>query len=421
MKEFIRRLIPYKLFHQIQPYYHYSLTFLAAMLNGFPARKIKIIGITGTKGKTTSTEIINAILETAGFKTAIASTWRFKIADKSERNLLKMSMPGGPYLQGFIKRAVSAGCQYLILEMTSEGVKLFRHKFVDLDALLFTNISPEHIEAHGSFENYLQAKLKLAEALADSTKPNRLIVVNGDDREASKFLAKKIGHKISFQLKDAEPYELKANGLSFSFDQQKIETKLLGLFNLYNLLGSATLAKHLGISTLDIKKALENFTGVRGRMEKIASGSKKQNFEIIVDYAHTADSMEKVYKVFAKQNKICVFGATGGGRDKWKRPAMGKVAGENCDHIIITNDDPYDEDPIKIMKEVAEGVKKDYRLIPDRRQAIRAGLEMATKDSIVIITGKGTDPWLMGTHGSKIAWDDAEVAREELIKVLNNK
>ena len=203
MKERLRRLIPLKLFRSLQPWYHYGLTFLAAALNGFPARKIKIIGITGTKGKTTSTEIISAILEQAGYKTAIASTWRFKVADKSQRNLLKMSMPGGPYLQRLIKQAVNAGCQYLILEMTSEGTKLFRHKFVDLDALLFTNISPEHIESHGSFENYLQAKLKLADALADSTKPNRMIVSNADDREAYKFLAKKIGHKIPFQLKDA--------------------------------------------------------------------------------------------------------------------------------------------------------------------------------------------------------------------------
>ncbi|MEK7091738.1 MAG: UDP-N-acetylmuramyl-tripeptide synthetase [Patescibacteria group bacterium] len=421
MKERLRRFIPIKLFHQLQPWYHYGLTFLAAIFNGFPARKIKIIGITGTKGKTTSTEIVSAILEQAGYKTAIASTWRFKVADKSQRNLLKMSMPGGPYLQRFIKQAVSAGCQYLILEMTSEGTKLFRHKFVDLDALLFTNISPEHIESHGSFENYLQAKLKLADALADSTKPNRMIVANADDREACKFLAKKIGHKVPFQLKDAEPYELKATGLSFTFGGQTINAKLLGLFNLYNLLGAATLTKNLGVSTADIKKAIENFAGVRGRLEKISSGNKKQNFEVIVDYAHTADSLAKVYQIFAAKPKICVLGNTGGGRDKWKRPEMGRIAGENCQQVIITNEDPYDEDPLKIMKEVATGVKKDYRLIPDRRQAIRAGLEVATKGSVVIISGKGTDPWLMGPHGSKIAWDDAEVTREELVKVLNNK
>ena len=181
------------------------------------------------------------------------------------------------------------------------------------------------------------------------------------------------------------------------------------------------MTKNLGVSTDDIKKAIENFAGVRGRLEKISSGNKKQNFEVIVDYAHTADSLAKVYQIFAAKPKICVLGNTGGGRDKWKRPEMGRIAGENCQQVIITNEDPYDEDPLKIMKEVAAGVKKDYRLIPDRRQAIRSAIEATTKGSVVIITGKGTDPFIMGPRGSKIAWDDAEVAREELAKVLNNR
>jgi UDP-N-acetylmuramoyl-L-alanyl-D-glutamate--2,6-diaminopimelate ligase len=418
MKNTLRRLIPLKLFRSLQPYYHYSLTFFSALWYGLPARKIKIIGVTGTKGKTTSTEIISAILEEAGFKTAIASTWRFKINQESERNLLKMSMPGGPLLQNFIRRAVLAGCQYLILEMTSEGAKLWRHKFIDLDALLFTNISPEHIEAHGSFEKYLQAKLDFAKALERSSKADKFIVANGDDREAGRFLATKVGHKICYQLKKVEPYAVTPEGVRFTFDGQLIQTKLLGLFNLYNLLGAASVAKQLGVSTNIIKKALTKFSGVRGRLEKIESDSKKQNFQVIVDYAHTADSLEKVFQTFPDQRLICVFGATGGGRDKWKRPAMGKVAGQYCDQIIITNDDPYDEDPLKIMYEVAAGVGKDYRIVPDRREAIYEGLLAATPNAVVIIAGKGTDPYLMGPRGTKQAWDDASIAKEELDRVL---
>ncbi|MEK7120458.1 MAG: Mur ligase family protein, partial [Patescibacteria group bacterium] len=174
----IKKILPEKLFKFFQPTYHYLLSFAGALFYGFPSRKIKVITVTGTKGKSTSVEMINTIFEEAGYQTAVASTIRFKIKSKSQRNLYKMTMPGRFVMQKFLRDALKVKCDFAIIEMTSEGVKQFRHKFIYLDALLFTNISPEHIESHGSFEKYLKAKLKIAEALNNSPKKDKWLVVN---------------------------------------------------------------------------------------------------------------------------------------------------------------------------------------------------------------------------------------------------
>ena len=183
----IERFIPKKLYEFLQPAYHYSLALAGALFYGFPGRKIKVIGITGTKGKTSTAEILSAILEEAGYSTAIISTLRFKIGKTEERNLFKMTMPGRGFVQKMLRRAVSAKCDFAIIEMTSEGAKFYRHKFTYPNAAIFTNISPEHIESHGSYEKYLSAKLKIAEELSRSPKKSKIIVVNADDKEHLKF------------------------------------------------------------------------------------------------------------------------------------------------------------------------------------------------------------------------------------------
>ncbi|MBU1179045.1 UDP-N-acetylmuramoyl-L-alanyl-D-glutamate--2,6-diaminopimelate ligase [Patescibacteria group bacterium] len=423
---FIKSLIPKKLFEFFQPTYHWLLAFLAALIYRFPSRKIFVVGVTGTKGKTSVLEIMSAILEQAGYKTALVSTLRFKIGKESERNEKKMTTPGRFFLQRFLRRAAKEKCQYALLEMTSQGVSQFRHKFIGLDAVIFTNLSLEHIEAHGSFEKYKEAKLKLFEVLEKSYKKKKVIIVNGDDKNAVQFLDFKADEKWVYGLNSPTekiniPYALYPSsyilnkfGIKFVVDAKEFNSGLLGEFNLYNILAAAAFVRSQAVGWGDIKIALENFKGIPGRVEFVEEG---QDFKVVVDYAHTPDSLEKLYEVFQTSRKICVLGAAGGGRDKWKRAEMGKIAAACCDEVILTNEDPYDESPKKIVEDIAEGIKKSpfkYKMIINRREAIAEALKIAKTGDTVLITGKGTDPWIMGPKGTKIEWDDREVVREEL-------
>ena len=299
--------------------------------------------------------------------------------------------------------------------MTSEGARQFRHKFIDFDALIFTNLSPEHIESHGSFENYKDAKLSIAHALASSKKRPRIIVANADNQYANEFLSVDADTKTTYSLKDAEPYTLEKDSTTFTFMGSPLHAYLSGSFNLSNMLAGISFARMIGITPEVIRRALEKFHGIRGRVERVNAG---QDFDVIIDYAHTTDSLEKVYGVFQDSRKICVLGGTGGGRDSWKRPAMGGIACAHCDEIILTNEDPYDEDPQKIVSEIMGGIEAGRaEIIMDRREAIAHALSLAKTGDAVIITGKGTDPYIMGPNGTKTEWDDAAIAREELTKL----
>ena len=179
------------------------------------------------------------------------------------------------------------------------------------------------------------------------------------------------------------------------------------------------MAEAFGVGLQSIRKALADFHGVRGRVERVTIG-EKQTFDVIVDYAHTTDSLSKLYETFQESRKICVLGSTGGGRDKWKRKDMGAIAEKFCDDIILTNEDPYDEDPMKIIKDVQAGItEKQAQVIVDRREAIRTAISLAQTGDTVLITGKGTDPCICGPNGTKLPWDDATVAKEELEKILS--
>jgi len=409
----IEKVIPKSVYRHAQPLYHYGLAFAGALWNRFPSRKVKVIAITGTKGKSSTTEILNAILEEAGFKTALSNTIRFKIGDESKENLYKMSMPGRFFVQGFLRRAVDAGCDYAVMEMTSQGALLFRNRFIELDAFVLTNISPEHIEAHGSYENYINSKLSICKALEDSHKRSRTIIVNIDDEESPRFLACISDSKMTYSLRDAAPYEILKEGLVFSMNGRRVTSPLSGLFNLYNIMAAITAARDQGVSDDIIIRAVEKFGTIAGRVQKIAAG---QAFDVVVDYAHTADSLEKFYKVFAGPTKrICVLGGTGGGRDTWKRKEIGRIADAYCDEIILTDEDPYDEDPRKIVSDIKAGIKTHTPTIEmDRRKAIRLAIAHAKPGDAVLITGKGTDPYIMLAGGKKMVWSDAQVAREEL-------
>ncbi|MBI3074645.1 MAG: hypothetical protein HYY92_00285 [Parcubacteria group bacterium] len=421
----IKYVIPTALFRALAPMYHFLLAFLSALYYGFPSRKILVVAVTGTNGKTTVTELVNAILEEAGYMMALSNTLRFKVGRESVVNVFKMTMPGRFFLQRFLREAVNATCRYAVIELTSEGARQSRHLFIALDALIFTNLTPEHVESHGSFENYRDAKRKLARALASSGKPKKYIVANIDDAEGKNFLriaGRGGAERIPYALSHVE------------------------------LLAAAAFARSQGVSVATIKRAIEKFKGTPGRVEKVelpaSSGARqRQNFSVYVDYAHTPDALENLYGTFPAARKICVLGACGGGRDKWKRPELGRIAAEHCDEIILTNEDPYDEDPQGIINEIAEGVlgnskfssgggsasggqipnsppKEDpppadkFFKILDREKAIEEGIRRAKAGDVVLITGKGTDPYIMGPNGTKIPWNDAEVARSALKKML---
>ena len=388
IKDFIRQLIPDFLIK----IYHYKLALLGAIVFGFPSRGLIVIGVTGTSGKSSTVNFLTGILEEAGNKVASISTIRFKIGEKEWENKYKMTMPGRFVIQKFLRQAKNAGCKYVVLEVTSQGVEQFRHKFINFDTAVFTNLSREHIESHGGFENYRNAKLKFFRAVRN------MHIINADDKNAKYFLDIPANKKIIFSLNDAKNINFKL--------------RVLGEFNVQNALAAICVAKAYGVEENVFKKALERTEGIPGRMEIVF-----KNPLVIIDYAHTPEQLESAYKSLRERPLICVLGSCGGGRDKFKRPMLGKIAKQYCKKIIITNEDPYDEDPMEIINEVASGAEGVAQKIPDRRDAIKTALKMAAPPDTVIITGKGSEPWMCVKNNKKIPWDDRKVAREELAKM----
>lgn len=415
----IEKITPRKVYRLFQPVYHFLLAGISTARYLQPSRHIYVIGVTGTKGKSSTAEFVNAVLEASNKKTALLSTIRLKIGNESAPNRYKMTMPGRFIIQKFLHDAVKATCEYAVLEMTSEGARFYRHLGIQLDALIFTNLSPEHIESHGSFEKYKQAKLRLVKHLAKSSKPHRISIANIDGKHGYSFLIHTVDKNISYSIKDVKILSETKNDTIISYKDTNITVPLPGKFNVANALAAIKLGEELAIPIDTIKKGIESLARIRGRVEKIDCG---QDFTVIVDYAHTDDSLRKLYEVFSSTKKIAVLGACGGGRDAWKRPVLGKIADEMCDEIIVTNEDPYDEDIMKIINEVSSGVTSHTPIkILNRRDAIYHALTLASPGDVVLITGKGTDPYIMGPNNTKEAWDDAQVAREELQKLQNSK
>lgn len=411
----IEKLIPKKVYRFFQPAYHFLLAATGAVMYRFPSRNIYVIGVTGTKGKSSTCEFLNSVLEASGKKTAILSTIRFKVGDETRPNKYKMTMPGRFFTQKFLRQAVEARCDFAIIEMTSEGARFFRHLGVEMDALIFTNLSPEHIESHGSFTKYKRAKLRLVQRLAKSRKPVRMSIANIDNEHAPSFLIYLVEKNIGYSLKHANILSETGTESVIEWRGEKITIPVPGKFNISNAIAALTFAREVGLPLAKTKEGIESLSLIRGRVERVEAG---QDFIVIVDYAHTDDSLRKLYETFPTSRKIAVLGSTGGGRDSWKRPVLGKIADEYCSEIIITNEDPYDEDPMKIIHEVASGVTTHTPIIIlDRREAIAHALSLANTGDTVLISGKGTDPYIMGPNGTKIPWDDATVAREELEKL----
>jgi len=422
-----KKLIPARIFTFFQPVYHFLFAFGAALFYGFPSRRLSVIGVTGTKGKTTVVELAHKVLEEGGAKVASLSSLRFKIGESEVKNDKKMTMPGRMFVQKFLHEAVKQKCKYAILEITSEGIKQFRHRFINFSAAVMTNIAPEHLETHGGFEKYLRAKLDLFWRLPKKG----VAIINYDDPLGIRFSAStaapkvfydKNGLKFNGQVFQVRGVNINEKGVEFEINGQTVYSKLLGEFNFYNILAVLALGTSQHLAFEKMAQVIAAVSVIPGRMEFI----QEEPFKIVVDYAHTPDSLRKVYAVlcepvtsnqlFPKRKLICVLGAAGGGRDKWKRPEFGKIAAEFCDEIILTNEDPYDENPISILEQIETGFSpiRNYKKVIDRREAINKALSLAQSGDTVVITGKGAEPWIMGPHSEKIPWDDREVIREEL-------
>jgi UDP-N-acetylmuramoyl-L-alanyl-D-glutamate--2,6-diaminopimelate ligase len=403
--------------------YHFFWAWVGASVHRKPSKKLFVIGVTGTKGKTTTLELLNAILETAGKRTALLSSLRIKIADESRKNETGNSMPGHGYVQKLLRDATHAGCNYALVEVTSQAVVQHRHRFISWNMGVMTNLAPEHIEAHGSFEKYREAKLDF---LRYVIKKGGKVFLNRDDKNFGFFSsALAEGRPLAYSKDD----ESLRNYFSKMEPEQTAREQtppkfLLSNFNAENVAVAVAIAKELGIPNQFVEEALVNFAGVPGRMEFIKEGT----YTAIVDYAHTPDSLEAAYRAvkpapnatYRDPKLICVLGAAGGGRDTWKRPAMGTIASDYCDEIILTNEDPYDEDPQKIIKEVRSGILggepnlANVYEIPDRAEAIKKAISLMHDGDVVIGTGKGSEDWIHIARGRKIRWSERDAFEDAL-------
>jgi UDP-N-acetylmuramoyl-L-alanyl-D-glutamate--2,6-diaminopimelate ligase len=285
---------------------------------------------------------------------------------------------------------------------------------------VFTNLSPEHIESHGSYEAYADAKYEIGRALVRSRKRPRTVIANSEDREGARYLALPVEKKLAFSLKRHEPWDTSESGGRFTFEGQEIAVKLPGEFSLNNALAAAEVARAFGLDATSIQKGIANVTSIPGRVEAVDGG---QEFAVVVDYALTPKALEALYKTYGSRKKICIFGSAGGGRDAWKRPVLGKIAEAHCDRVILTNDIAYDEPPRDIVDDIARGMNTKPEIILDRRAAIRRGLEIAQRhpsrgEVAVLITGMGIDTEITAANGKKMPWSDAKIAREELAKLM---
>ena len=333
-----------------------------------------------------------------------------------------MTMPGRYFAQKFLRRAVDAGCSHAVMEMTSEGAAQYRHKYIDIDALLFTNLTPEHIESHGSFAKYKAAKLRLAQAVADSPKRPRTLVANVDDEHGQDFLDYAVEKILPYRLSNLTLHSLQKDSVTMVIDNVTIRVPLVGVFNVYNTLAAITYARSIGITLESIRDSLAKLPPVAGRVEQFRAPTGAKQITVVVDYAHTPDSLTQFYQAFPDKYKIGVLGNTGGGRDTWKRPEMGAVAERYCDQIILTNEDPYDENPRQIVEQMRNGMSEDasVQIIMDRRAAIKTAIALCPVGGYVLVSGKGTDPYIMGPNGTKQEWSDAAVVQELLAELMTN-
>lgn len=412
-------------------FYHKLVAIFAALWYRFPANKLRVVAVTGTKGKSTTVHFLASILKAAGYRVGVASTIHFQIGDAIWPNETKQTTQGRFRLQHLLSQMVRIRCDFAILEVTSHALVQSRLWGVNVDTAVLTNIQRDHIEYHGSFENYLHAKGLLFAHLGRAERKHGLqktAVLPSEEPHLAYFEAFPVDRKISYGSKgivNARDTVLFADGSRFTLKvpnaELSVRLKLPGDFNIQNALAAAAAALSFGVALPIIAKGLESETEIPGRLEPIRSG---QPFTVIVDYAHTPESLEKVLsllKPLTRGRLFLVFGATGGGRDKAKRPDMGRAAERYADFIVVTDDDPYTEPRMQIIEQVAQGIQRkegeNFWMIRDRLQAIRLALSLAQEHDTVLIAGKGCESVQM-IGNERIPWDDRNVVREILGRKL---
>ena len=417
-------------------FFHWLIAFLSYWYYGRPSRKLIVIGVTGTKGKSTTSRLIASVLEKGGFKVGLFSTVEFQIADKRWFNDKKMTMLGRGQIQKMLRDMVKAGCTHVVVETSSEGILQYRHYGLNYDLCVFTNIGSEHSERHGGYENLRNDKGKMFAALKSAYRKRlggvsipKTIVVNGDDKEAGFYLGFEANVKLAYTFTGATYTETESiiakkidgDDHSFLIGSEKYSMGIIGDFNVYNGLAAAVVGKCFNVKYEAIQNALQSITLIPGRMEFIEEG---QPFKVVVDYAHEPMSLTALFNSLRKMTTgriISVVGSDGGGRDKLKRGTMGNIAGKFTDIVVITDVNCYDENPAEIAEMLARGAraagkrdKVDLFVELDRHAAIRAALRTALAGDTVAITAKGTEPFIAVANGKKIPWDDRKVARELL-------
>lgn len=390
----------------------------------YPARRLRVIGVTGTNGKTTTTYLIRSILLRAGYKVGLVGTIQSLIGDRALP--VKNTTPDVVELQALLAQMADAGMDYVVMEVSSHALALERISGIEFDTGVFTNVSRDHLDFHETFDNYIAAKAELFRLLSapGAVKQGKAAVINADDAVAAVMLENAACRRMTYGVKNpadltARDIEVKSRGASFTVNgpggDMPLKLKITGVFNVYNVLAAYGAALAEGIDPAVIREALEDFSSVPGRFELVDAG---QPFTVIVDYAHTPDGLENILKTareFAERRIIVVFGC-GGDRDRTKRPIMGQLAINYGDVVIATSDNPRTEDPEAILREIEVGLKeaghgKAYEIIADRRAAISRAISMAQPEDVVIIAGKGHETYqILKDH--TIDFDDRATARE---------
>jgi UDP-N-acetylmuramoyl-L-alanyl-D-glutamate--2,6-diaminopimelate ligase len=396
-----------------------AMPYLAARLFNFPSRELRVIGITGTNGKTTTTHLIKAILEEDGHKTGLMGTLNASIGDYEEK--LANTTPESLDIQRFLRMVRERQGEYVVMEVSSHALDIGRVNQIDFAAAVFTNLTQDHLDYHRSLEKYREAKIKLFQGLVPSN--DHFAVLNADDGSYQKFVEATQVETVSYGLQGTARVRVSESEITmtgsrfrvvFPDGELTIKLNLPGLFNIYNALAAIAFALREGVRPEVIQQALKKVKGVPGRFELVDAG---QDFSVIVDYAHTPDGLENVLKTsrqIAQRRVITVFGC-GGDRDRGKRPLMGKIAAQYSDFTIVTSDNPRSEDPLAIINEILPGLQTvenaHYAVVPDRREAIRHAIHLANKDDLIVIAGKGHEDYQL-IKGKVYPFDDRKVARE---------
>lgn len=422
----IRFLVPQKLVNYIK---HLPQAFLALIFYRFPSRKLKIVGVTGTDGKTTTVSLIYHILKESGAAVAMVSTVSAKIENEEINTGFHVTAPDPWQLQKLLQRMVEKKLKYAVLEITSHGLDQFRDVGIFYEVGVITNVTHEHLDYHKTYKNYLEAKAKLL-------RRSKVAVLNRDD-ESYEYLETEMQRRRGTKM---VTYGIK-NKSDFTLENFPFKTRLPGEYNLYNCLAAVAAASILGVSSETIRKAVFSFQGVAGRMEEITEG---QSFRVIVDFAHTPNALKQVLGTLRENLKnkarlIVVFGAAGL-RDKGKRPLMGKVAGQLADIVVLTAEDPRSESAEDICQEISAGCReagvkeqyvtaeatvvdssvtkrseeRAYLVIPDRQEAINYAIcNLAKKGDIVVVCGKGHEK-SMCFGITEYPWSDQEAVKKAL-------